>query len=338
VESVRDNSHDKRDEATLTPSAGSGQAAGHPVHGAPVRGTQSFVHTLSACWKRPSLTALEVAWRWAYGVPAAALIWYEAARIVGETQIDFVALRRMSILDPMSAAETLSQTAGQLLPGVLQVAEWLAPLLLVAWVIVSSFGRIVVLRRVDGGLHARPGTLMVLQALRMAALAGSFAVWFECLQAAGRYAVNAPIAAGQEPNLVLYCAFTIVATLGMFMFWAVMSWVLAVAPLLAMLRNLGVGESLAAALRLGPVRSKLVEINLVMGIVKIALIVLAMVFSACPLPFESVATPDFMLRWYGLVTVLYLIASDFFHVVQLVSYIELWKAYVHKSPEGGLAA
>jgi hypothetical protein len=211
--------------------------------------------------------------------------------------------------------------------GVLRVAEWLAPLLLVAWVVVSSFGRVAVLRRVDGNLQARPGTVMVLQALRMAALAGSFVAWFACLQAAAGYAVNGPIAAGLEPNLVLYCALAIVTTLGMFTLWAVVSWALSVAPLLAMLRNLGAGASLAAAFKLGPVRSKLVEINLVMGIVKIALIVLAMVFSACPLPFESIATPDFMLRWYGVVTVVYLIASDFFHVVRLVSYLELWKAY-----------
>jgi hypothetical protein len=85
---------------------------GHPT----VRGTQSFVHTLSACWKRPSLTALEVLWRWAFGAPAGALIWYEATRILGETQIDFGALKRMTVLDPMSAAATLSQTASVLLP------------------------------------------------------------------------------------------------------------------------------------------------------------------------------------------------------------------------------
>jgi hypothetical protein len=255
------------------------------------------------------------------------LIWYEATRILGETQIDFGALKRMTVLDPMSAAATLTQTASELLPGVLRVAEWLVPLLLVVWVVVSSFGRVAVLRRVDGNLQARPGTVMVLQALRMAALAGSFVAWFACLRAAAGYAVNGPIAAGLEPNLVLYCALAIVTTLGMFTLWAVVSWALSVAPLLAMLRNLGAGASLAAAFKLGPVRSKLVEINLVMGIVKIALIVLAMVFSACPLPFESVATPGFMLRWYGVVTVVYLIASDFFHVVRLVSYLELWKAY-----------
>jgi hypothetical protein len=282
---------------------------------------------MAACWRRPSLTGLEVAWRWLLGVPATALIWHEATRILSETPLDVGALHRMSLVDPTAAMTTLAEFGDVLLPPAMHVAAWLAPLLLVAWMIVSSIGRTMVLRRGDAQLHARPGTLMVLQLIRMVALVASFAMWFVCLQAIARFAVTGPIAAGQEPSLVVYCALTIVTTLGMFTLWAVASWALSVAPLLAMLRDLSAGASLAGAFRLGPVRAKLVEINLVMGIVKIALIVLAMVFSACPLPFESVATPDFMLRWYGVVTVLYFVASDFFHVVGMVSYLELWKAY-----------
>ena len=305
-------------------------------HAVPVRGTQSFVYTLSACWKRPSVTALEVAWRWMFGVPAVALVAREALRIWQETPVDVAALKQMSVLDPMTVATTLAQTAAVLVPPVWRVAEWLGPLLVVVWIVISSLGRTIVLRRVDAQLHARTGTLMVLQAVRMTALAGSFAVWFACVREAAGVAVNGPIAAGQEPNLVLYCALTIVATLGLFTLWAVASWALSVAPLLAMLRNMGAGASLAAAFRLGPVRSKLVEINLVMGIVKIALIVLALVFSACPLPFESVATPEFMTWWYVVVTLLYFVASDLFHVVRLVSYLNLWKVYDHEgSPSQG---
>jgi hypothetical protein len=124
-----------------------------------------------------------------------------------------------------------------------------------------------------------------------------------------------------------YFALVIVGTLGLFTLWAVMSWALSVAPLLAMLRDLGVTESLAAAFRLGPLKGKLVEINLVMGIVKIALIVLAIVFSATPLPFESVTTPDFLISWWIGVTVLYLLGSDFFHVARQVAYLQLWRAF-----------
>jgi hypothetical protein len=68
-------------------------------------------------------------------------------------------------------------------------------------------------------------------------------------------------------------------------------------------------------------------VNLVLGIVKIALIVLAMVFSATPVPFSSVTTPEFLMWWWAGVVVLYLIGSDFFHVTRLMAYLGLWRAF-----------
>jgi hypothetical protein len=292
-----------------------------------VRGTQSFVHTLTACWKRPSLTALEVLWRWLYGIPALLVLRYEALKILQETPIDFAALRNMTVLDPMGSAATMAKALMVLLPPVLRLAMWLAPLMVVVWVLVSSVGRTVVMRRVDNRLHTRLGTLIVLQAVRVVALLASFVVWFWCMERAADVTVTGPLARGGEPNLVGYFSLVIVGTLVLFLSWAVVSWALSVAPLLAMLRGLGAGGSLAAAFRLGPLKSKLVEINLVMGIVKIALIVLAMVFSASPLPFESVATPEFLFFWWFLMTVLYFVASDFFHVARQVAYLQLWRAY-----------
>jgi hypothetical protein len=292
-----------------------------------VRGTQSFVHTLTACWKRPSLTALEVLWRWVYGIPALLVLRYEALKILRETPVDVAALRNMTVLDPMGSAATMAKAMMVLLPPVLRLAMWLAPLMVVVWVLVSSVGRTVVMRRVDGRLHTRLGTLIVLQAVRVMGLLGSFMVWFWCMERAADVTVTGPLASGGEPNLVGYFSLVIVGTLALFLLWAVVSWALSVAPLLAMLRGLGVGGSLAAAFRLGPLKSKLVEINLVMGIVKIALIVLAMVFSASPLPFESVATPEFLFFWWFLMTVLYFVASDFFHVARQVAYLQLWRAY-----------
>jgi len=85
--------------------------------------------------------------------------------------------------------------------------------------------------------------------------------------------------------------------------------------------------SLLGAFRIGAMRGKLVEINLVMGIVKLALIVLAMVASASPLPLQTIVTPEFMICWYLGVTVVYFAASDFFHVVGLAAYLEMWQIY-----------
>jgi hypothetical protein len=303
-----------------------------------VRGTQSFVHILARCWRHPSWTALEIGWRWAFGLPALLLVGYEAERILRETPLDLSGLQRISLLDPMPAAQMLAQILLLLGPPVLRVAMWLGPLLLVVWIVVSSVGRTAVLRRVDGRLSSCVATVIALQAIRVVALLASFVVWFQTIRWAARITVTGPIAAGGDPNLVGYFALAIVATLGLFTLWAVASWCLSVAPLLAMLEGLGVAGSLAAAFRLGPLRSKLVEINLVMGIVKIALIVLAMVLSASPLPLESVATPEFLHVWWVAVTLAYFVASDFFHVVRLVSYLELWRAYEGDGAVASLAS
>jgi len=299
-----------------------------------VRGTQSFVRTLSWCWKRPGLTGLEIAWRWVLGIPAAWVAWREAVGIWSAAHVDTGALQRMTILNPMASAETIQNAVNLLLPPAMAVATWLVPLLVAASIVISSLGRTVVLRRMGAAMgspmQSRPVTLMLLQALRLGALAASFGLWVWCLRADAAWAIAGPIAAGREPSLVLFSAAAIVSTLGMFVLWSAVSWVFSVAPLLAMLRGLGAGAALRAGLQLGELRSKLVEINLVMGIVKVALLVLAMVFSATPLPFESVATTTFLTVWWIIVTLLYFIGSDFFHVARAVAYLKLWGAYEQK--------
>jgi hypothetical protein len=302
-----------------------------------VRGAQSFVGTLSRCWR---LTGLEVAWRWVFGVPALWLVLTQVRKVLvavtGGT-LDPASLGLDSALlndpvgaltaDPMGATGKFAHAIAMVLPGLERVGVWLAPVLVVGWVVVSSVGRTVMLRRADKALTARPLTLMALQAVRMVALAGVFWVWFEGVSWSGRYAINGPIAAGAEPELILYCALLIVLTIGVYTVWAFVSWVFLAAPLTAMLRGLGPLQSLRGTLGLGALRGKLVEVNLVMAIVKVALVVLAMTFSATPLPFQDVATPEFLAWWWAGVGLLYMLWSDFFHVARLVGYLGLWRAY-----------
>jgi hypothetical protein len=104
--------------------------------------------------------------------------------------------------------------------------------------------------------------------------------------------------------------------------------VLFIAPLLVMLEGTGPAKSLWNSLRLGRAfTSKLVEVNLVLSIVKLMLIVLAMVFSATPLPFQTQLTDEFLYWWWFAVTLLYFIASDFFQVARLVSFAEFWRVF-----------
>lgn len=307
------------------PSVAQGTAAGSAV-----RSTQGFVATLSWCWRHPAVTALEVLWRWVFGVAA---LWFVGRQVNalllaatgGVYDWSRLELDHLTVVDPVGAAKKLAVATSLLLPGVLELARRLLPGWLLAWIVVSSLGRTLVLRRVDGRLHARPGTLMLLQLLRIAVLGATFLLWFVLLGTVGRSVITGPIAAGREPNLLLYFAVAILLTLGLFTLWAVLSWALSLAPLIAMLDDVGAGKSLVRAFRPGGLGMQLAEVNLVMGIVKIALMVLALVLSATPLPFESVATTEFLLWWSAGVGVLYFVASDFFHVARLVTYLGLWR-------------
>jgi hypothetical protein len=290
--------------------------------GRTTRGTQSFVQVLSECWSRPSLLALEISWRWLFGIPLLVVLLWQGTRVYFAiaAQLANAGIDQFSLTDPMRAAEIASEVYAVVAPPVTQTALWLVPMAVLAWAAVSGMGRNAVLRRYDSSLPRREATLSALQLLRILFLGGSFLFWFAAVQWTAKYSLS-----GDEPNLVLYCAFVIFISLGIFVLWAVVSWVFSIAPLLVLLEKRGWASSLIRSLRLGPLTSKLVEINLVMGIIKLALVVVAMVFSAVPLPFASVMQGPALYAWWVVVSVLYLIASDFFQVARLVAFVELWR-------------
>jgi hypothetical protein len=286
-----------------------------------VRGTQSFVTTLSECWRKPSLLALELLWRWLFGAPLLALLWFEALRVYAATvqQLHGTGIFQFSLEDPPQAAVVIADTWAVLWPTVLHVLLWLVPAAILVWSLVSGVGRNLVLRRYDRSLPWRPGQMIALQLIRMLAFAGSVVGWFAAIHWSAQYALSGP-----QPNLVIYSVLVILFSLGIFTLWALLSWVFSIAPLLALLEGRGVAASLTRSVRLGPLTGKLVEINLVMGIVKLGLVVLAMVFSAIPLPFETVMQGNALYTWWIVGSILYLIASDFFQVARLVAFIQLW--------------
>jgi hypothetical protein len=293
------------------------------------RGTQSFVHVLSECWSRPSLLALELLWRWLFGIPLLAVLAWQGLRIYSAVAGRLAAsgVNQLSLADPMSAAPIVADAYAAVTPPIVQMASWLVPVAALAWAVASGVGRNAVLRRYDPSLPLRRMELSTLQLLRIIFLGASFWIWFSAVQWAANHSLS-----GDEPNLVTYSALVIFISLGIFILWAVVSWVFSIAPLLVLLEKRSLTSSLFRSMRLGPLTGKLVEINLVMGIVKLALVVVAMVFSAVPLPFESVMQGPPLYAWWVVVTLLYLVASDFFQVARLVAFIKLWRALAIEAP------
>jgi hypothetical protein len=166
--------------------------------------------------------------------------------------------------------------------------------------------------------------MMVLQAGWLALLGAAWWAWLLSMQ----WVAETHIATGAEPDLVGASFWVIFLSLGFFTAWALVSWALSIAPLVMLLEGRSAHSALGQSLRLGKTfTGKLVEINLVMGIVNLALIVLAMVLSAAPLPFSDQLGPD-ALHWIGgLAVVFYLVASDYFQIVRLKGFVEFWKMF-----------
>jgi hypothetical protein len=295
-----------------------------------VRGTQSLVHIIGALWRRPGILARELAWRWLYGIPLLALLYYLGAHLLAVLLAANTGITDLSLEDPIAAAGVIAASAAAVTPELQRIATWTAPLTAIGWAIASGVGRGFVVRKLAPGVRSAPVTLVLLQLVRIVALGASVLGWFAAVHWAAHRTLT-----GAEPNLVAYCAWVICLSLGIFTLWALLSWVFSVAPLLALLEGRGVVNSLVASLHLGQLRGKLVEVNLVLGIVKIALIVLAMVFSAIPLPFESAMTGTPLYLWWVLVSILYLVASDFFQVAQLAAFVQFWSLYRPQTSAAG---
>ena len=294
-----------RDGRGLLPKAPPGHA--------PLRGTQSFVGVMASVWKRPLLTAAEVFERWVVGAFAVVWLWRRFGAL----------LWPQGIAESMSAALTPAEVSGWLRdPHLWRVGvPWL-----VAWCAASALGRSWLLRRMDGAMRPRWSTLFALTLLRVSVFTAVVVAWASALL---HFAERARIGygpLGTNPDVVSAFAKAVGLTLLLFVVWSLVSWIVRLAVVIAAAEGGVVVASVRACFRNPALRSKLVEINLVMGIVKVALIVLAMVLSSSPLPFQGVATPAFLTNWWIFTVVMYLLESDFFHVVRQAVEVALYRA------------
>jgi hypothetical protein len=296
------------------------------LHGdAPVRGTQLLVEHMSDVFKRPSLVAIEIAWRWLCGIPILFICWREGQQVLAHYPLESSGSSSVDTLNPWVAAVQLCNIAAYYEPHVLAVLRWLLPVAALAWAIVSGLARNLLLIRMESHVPFRPFAMIVLQGAWLALLALTFWGWFCCME----WDAATHIAASGLPDLVGYFIWAIFLSLGFFTAFALTSWVLSIAPVLVLFETRhSVLSGLGQALRLGRGFSgKLAEINLVMGIVKLALLVVAMVLSAAPLPFSDELGPGAMQFALALSGVFFLVANDFFQVVRLKAFVEFWRIY-----------
>jgi hypothetical protein len=295
---------------------------------APLRGTQSLVGQMGWVSGRPRIIAIEIGWRWLFGIPFLAVCWVEGQRILADVPPASAGLDSINSQNPWQASVQLAHAWTLYAPHVGATLRWLTPLSALLWVVVSGLGRSVVLKRIDPELATRirfrPLQMIALQTGWLVLLGATWWGWFRAME----WVAATHISNGGEPDLIGFAIWLIFLSLGFFTEWALASWTFSIAPIVMLLEDRSALSALGQSPRLGKeFTGKLVEINMVMGIVNLALIVLAMVLSAAPLPFSDELGADALHMISLAAIVFYLVASDYFQVVRLKGFVEFWKMY-----------
>ena len=295
-----------------------------PEAARPVRGTQLLVEHMGGVFRCPSLIAIEIAWRWLIGIPFLFICWQQTQQILAAYPVDSTAFASLDTQNPWVAAAQISNGITFYEPHVLAVLRWLLPVAAMIWIVISGMGRGLLLKRIDARMRFRPFTMFALQAAWLGLFALAVWGWLRSMQWVAATHINV---AG-EPDLVGYFIWAIFLSLGFFTAFALTSWPFLIAPFLVLREKRSALSALGESLRLGKrFTGKLAEINLVLGIAKLALIVVAMVFSAAPLPFSDELGEGAMHMVAAASVVFYLLANDFFQVVRLKAFLEFWRVF-----------
>ena len=286
--------------------------------------------------RRPTLIAIEVGWRWLVGIPFLFAFIHQANKILVAYPLSASGFNTLDAMNPWLAAVQFAGIWNYYKTPVAALFHWLLPVFAAAWIIASALGRNLILRLLapnsdpSARVAFRPFSMIALQAAWTALLVLTLWVWYRAIQ----WTADTHINTTGEPDLIGYAVWAIFLTLGFFTAWALLSWIFSIAPLLMLLERCSALSALGRSLSLGRVFSgKLAEINLVLGIAKLALMVASMVISAAPLPFSDQLGSD-ALHFIGAASVVfYLVANDYFQVVRLKGFIEFWKIF--REPPAG---
>jgi hypothetical protein len=287
-----------------------------------VRGTQTLVSQMGWMLQHPTVVALEVGWRWLFGIPFLLACWSRLQHVLTILPPEASGLTSINAQNPWIAAGEFSRVWWQYQPLIVHELRSIAPLAALAWILVSAFGRNLALKLAEPRLRFRPAAMLMLQTAWLIVFGGIFWGWFRSVSWAA-----ATHFSGSEPDLIGFATWLIFLSLGFFTIWALLGWIVSVAPVLMLLEECSAASALQRAFNLGrPFTSELFEIGMVMGIVNLALIVVAMVLSAAPLPFSDQLGGALHVVWAG-ATVLYLVAHDYFQIVRLKCFVQFWNIF-----------
>jgi hypothetical protein len=264
----------------------------------------------------PAVAAIEIAWRWTFGVIATVLLVFGVRAFLAGLNVSPGDEQAIRGSDPSTAAAALAHLFQQ--QGVLQrffeiAGAVLVPTVLV-WIVAATFGRIAVLKRLLGAANIEASAVLYLTIARAGLLFACIVLWYLWMVICAFISMT-----GEAPNYPLYLLLSFVALPVIAIGWGILNWILSFAPLFVARDAVGAMESYHRALQLArEERAEFVSVTSWLGFPRIAAMVLVLILAAIALfAIESAVFASVVLT---VVTLVYCAFADYLYVVRLAAY------------------
>lgn len=280
----------------------------------------------------PALLLIEVGWRWSFGAIAVLIAAFSAYLILDSIAFDPRRLQAMAALNPLQLAQYIVEGIASIHALLWRAALLMALVLSAIWVLFSALGRYAALARPALNPGASLPMCFVVSVLRaMVTLAGVIAWFLAGLFAA---AVGSPATRDAMPNFglisaILFLAFLVIVSVG-----STLNWFLSLVPL----RNEPkLSEALGSTLTfIRSRRDELLEISIVSGIIRAALLLVAVLLSIAA--GNLITNTRMLLADLLAISLLYFLLADFLYVARFVAFGKLRGEVMAQPPSAVLSA
>lgn len=274
-----------------------------------------------AVFRQPSVILAEISWRWCFGAALWALLAFsfmEYARSLSVSNLDWLMWRSGF---PPFMIEALGRTIDGSGFKLLRIAAILLPAFAALWTIAAAFGRTATVRALTRSDRLPFRTTLGLSFFRAAlTLAYALSVAGIYLIAARSY-LNVP---GQLPHAGRAFTILIIATAIASYIWAVVNWVLSVAPLVAAIEPRDSTSAVAGTMRaFSALSGRFMRIGWAYGAIHFFAFVVFTGVALVVLGFADILPGGAILVLLALVTLAYFALSDCLYIARLASYAAL---------------
>jgi hypothetical protein len=272
-------------------------------------------------WRAPGLVPAEIAWRWAAGGAACALLVLSFIEYAGSLNVSGGNWFLWKIGYPPAAAEAFANTIAGSGHKLLAIAAVLIPGFAIIWTFAATIGRTATLRAMMIGRIVRFRTMLALNFFRAAAaLAGLI-----CF--AGVFAIAMVLYSdgpGTVPHSERSTWILLVGWALVVYAWSIANWFLSLVPVVAVEQNCDAIAAIGGTVSVLMDRpGKFIRLSTIFGLFHLLAFIVFSGVSFLPLMLAAVVPGKVVLALLALLTMAYFAIADFLYIARLGAYASL---------------